>query len=588
MSRINRTVLHDSIPTFNTFKKGGVVRSINDLFSDGSSMYQYLGQLPLVVEPNSTPSDGWVPLWSNDVLSVLGEDSGASLIGTNTGDSVQYFTNKVGDIPIKYKSVYEAPIQGTMYPQGLDESTNYWFVCKCNTHSTPISSEIHRIHKTTFATDVHTTVNTATHNLLVVDDDTVMYIAPVDGNNGYEYSNGLIKYSFKDKTELEVPLTGLNSAYAMTWDGLDTVYQLDLFNQQVASGDIGDGRYDQIRVYSLKAGSLVGVIPMPREIVREGFVQDMHYDSGCMYFFTGGSFLGVEDSNKRVTSIYKASLNGTVLDGCNFRADSFSQVLKYNGEVGVSYEAQGITTLNGSTNLLVFVGIPQKGTSFHIASSRGATEYIRQGVGASSYLREIQYNSIQDLNVTESTLSASGDALGYLGGRMLNNSRLVTYLDSTNYPSVTTQLGVSNGLLEIVRVNPHRVYGTVRTTTALEPSKIKTFSVFGRKTTPVMDVQSNVSSTKTIYTGTNPVSTGFISMNLSGYSSISVIVTNSSIGNPCGFITLSGDTLKYFLGTDSSVLVQNAYAKLGFKINRSGLQVVLAEGSPVVQAVLGS
>lgn len=58
MSKVNRTVLHSSVPTLNSFKDGGVVRTLNDVFVDSKFItYQYTGTVPFVVPPNSKPED---------------------------------------------------------------------------------------------------------------------------------------------------------------------------------------------------------------------------------------------------------------------------------------------------------------------------------------------------------------------------------------------------------------------------------------------------------------------------------------------------------------------------------------------------
>ena len=61
MSKINRTVLHESVATINYFKDGGTVRSRNDLFVHDNLLYQWQGDLPAQVPVNSTPNSS--PNW---------------------------------------------------------------------------------------------------------------------------------------------------------------------------------------------------------------------------------------------------------------------------------------------------------------------------------------------------------------------------------------------------------------------------------------------------------------------------------------------------------------------------------------------
>lgn len=94
---------------------------------------------------------------------------------------------------------------------------------------------------------------------------------------------------------------------------------------------------------------------MPREIVREGVVQALDYDDGLLYCYTGGAYVGGETSNKRVTSIYCSSLNGQLLSGANYRADSFTSAFQPT-TTNVGYEAQGISCRKCRISILCFTG----------------------------------------------------------------------------------------------------------------------------------------------------------------------------------------------------------------------------------------
>ncbi|QDH85507.1 virion protein [Proteus phage vB_PmiP_RS8pmA] len=64
MSKINRTVLHNNVPTVQLFSTGGCVRSYNDFFMDTeSNLWKYTGVLPVTVPPNTTPeSTEWLQI----------------------------------------------------------------------------------------------------------------------------------------------------------------------------------------------------------------------------------------------------------------------------------------------------------------------------------------------------------------------------------------------------------------------------------------------------------------------------------------------------------------------------------------------
>lgn len=55
MSKVNRTVLHSTVPTIQEFSTGGTVRTANDLFYNADGLWQWCGAMPHDVPDNSTP-----------------------------------------------------------------------------------------------------------------------------------------------------------------------------------------------------------------------------------------------------------------------------------------------------------------------------------------------------------------------------------------------------------------------------------------------------------------------------------------------------------------------------------------------------
>lgn len=587
--------------TLDSFQRGAEITARNQVLRDETNgeYYRWDGELPKSVPAGSTPDSAggigmgsWVGIGDASLRNELSSDKGAGIINTINGNSVQdelIIITKLKNIPSKFKSIHEDAIDSTMYPQGVAESDNFMFIMKYDKHVSPIVSNITRVNKSTKSEDLYTVENAAIHDVIVLNDDEIIHVSPVVNNDGYAYVESLTQYNFKTKSSSSFSFPKMNSAHAITWDGKDILYQLDLFNQQVASGDIGDGRFDNIRSYSLSRKEFLGCIPMPREIVREGFVQSMHYDNGVFYFFTGGSFSGTETNNKRVTSIYKASDTGLLIEGKNFRADSFARKIGIKGEEGVSYEAQGIVTFKGVMKLLIYVGKPVVGSSWHIIQESADGFEIAQGIGSSSYMREVIYNNFSDINIDNDSLLSSGDALGAIAGRMLNNSKLITALDPTNYSAITNQLGISAGYIEITRVNPHRIYGVVKSTIGQSPSYMYTFSVFGRVSTPLVRVDQSLIKPFNVYEGSVVVDTSTeIPIETKKYSKITIFITNWSIGNPCGVITLTSDVINTIIELDVPVALSNGPASLSFKLTNDKLKVITVSGSPVIQKIIGS
>lgn len=63
LTRASRRVLHESVPTMQTFQDGGVVSSYNDLFlTEDNVIYKWTGALPHAVIAGSKPDSGWINL----------------------------------------------------------------------------------------------------------------------------------------------------------------------------------------------------------------------------------------------------------------------------------------------------------------------------------------------------------------------------------------------------------------------------------------------------------------------------------------------------------------------------------------------
>ncbi len=331
---------------------------------------------------------------------------------------------------------------------------------------------------------------------------------------------------------------------------------------------------------------------MPREIVREGFVQDMHWHKGYFYFITGASFTGTELSNTRVTSIYKASDAGILLEGKNFRADTFASRIGYHGNPATTYEAQAVSVLNGKLSALIYCGIPGSGSSFHLITEAEATDLagveINQGIGATSYRRNFIYNTFSDLNVTNSTLSASGDAVGYLATRMLDNSELSCSLDSANYPAITNQLGIPAGSIFIKRHNANRIYGEVCTSGgAGAVSNTYRFSVFGGAMTPLTRVTMQGIVSGALYQGNSVAAVGNVfNVNWDLYNTVSILVSNSSSANPAGVLSVPTSLARYCYTNGRTLAVTNGVATLSISITATGFSVVGVTNSPVVSLIL--
>lgn len=582
-----------------TFLNGATLESERDFIWDDNSKswYYWTGtfskEVPAASTPESTGGIGagaWLSIGDAALLELLESTAGAGAIGTESGSTVQdeldALSNKyIFEMPSYFRSVYYEPISGQDYPQGLAESDNYWYIIYTDRSTSPQKSHIKRINKKNGQSlDSGYIMYGDLHNVAVITDNEVIYVTPVS-TGAYSYSGSLTKYNFSTNTTQTIsfePGTQMSTTYGFCYDGDDKLYQLDLAGQAVNT----DGRFDQIRVYSISQMKMIGIIPMPREIVREGFVQALDYHDGLLYYYTGGAYVGGETSNKRVTSIYCSSLNGQLLSGANYRADSFASAFQPTTTTNVGYEAQGISCRKGRISILCFTGSIQANILIGNKDIVSGSSLVIQNINASSYRRVFTYSSFADLNISNSDL-ASGDAIGLLANRMLDNSILECPLDATNWSAITNQLGITAGNIRIYRGNANRISGLVSVSPSDANPYNYVFSVYAGATSPILRLSNTRDKSKVLYTGAIVATIGdFISFDTSTYSSITILVTNTVSSNACVAGEYGSGLIKYLIDTSQTIVLSNTIATLGVKFTGAGIQVMSVSGSPIVKAVL--
>ncbi|HCT3692495.1 TPA: hypothetical protein OTU20_001229 [Proteus mirabilis] len=589
--------------TLDSFQKGAEITLPNQVLRDEvtGEYYRWDGALPKVVPIDSTPDssggigvNAWLSIGDASLRRLLESTDGAYTIGTNSGGTVQdeldALNNKyIFEMPTYFKKAYSEPIDGEDYPQGLAESDNYWFIIYTDRSTSPQKSHIKRIDKATGeSTDSGDIQYGDLHNIAVLNDNEVIYITPVS-TGSYSYSDSLTKYNFTTGSSSVMTFklgTKMSTTYGFCYDGVDKLYQIDTVSQIITNSD---GRFDQIRVYSISQMKMVGIIPMPREIVREGFVQALDYHQGMLYFYTGGSYIGNDPSNKRVTSIYLSSLNGQLLSGANYRADSFASAFHPDSTSVIGYEAQGISCRDGKVKILCFTGQSQANILIGSRKIDGDGIAITQNVNGSSYRREVRFSSFNELNISNSDLM-QGDALGLIASRMLDNSVLECALDPTNWSAITSQLGISVGVIRIYRANKSRVYGEVFTVNSdsTNASRRVSFSIYNG-VTDAMTISNNYRYTpKIIYSDSALATVGQeINLNWDLYTSISVLVTNSSATNPAGVLNIDSGIAKFCIENNQNLAVGNGVATVNLSITSSGIRVVgIAGTQPIIRRVL--
>lgn len=485
------------------------------------------------------------------------------------------FTVDVKEIPRNYTQVYKEPIQEGDNPQGLGESGNYYFIV----YDKPNAVHVKRVHKLTGETEDSAPfpMNAHPQGLLVESDDVVMF---THANTGL-----LAKYNFKTGVTSASNVEGLVADYPCCWDGVDTIYQLDTVN----SGQSQDGRFDVIRMYSIKSGSKSGTISLPREMVREGFVQGIAFYDGELFAYTGGSYSGTDTSNKNVTSIYHFTQGGLVKSSLQFYAAGFAQVFpNVDAPSNIQYEAQGIVVYNGIISLLCYTGSGQanilRGSIEEVANSKR----ISTGVGATAYTRLVRYDRFQDLNIGNDELAASGDALAKLAGRMLDNSELECNLDYTNYSAITSQIGEQYGVLRLYRANAYRIFGEVHLNANNSGSSKKiNFSIVNNVTQPMCYTMQYRKKSDIIYSDAKvAVSGDIINMDYTKYNKFTVLLTHGAGTNPASLHTFDVGDIQWLIDNDQGVYLTDGTGSISAKFTAQGLSVTGATNNPIIRRVL--
>lgn len=125
MSKINRSVLHNSVPTIQYLHEGGVVRTKTDMFMSGTGeLYSYLGDLPYTVNPRTVlspndirtldnPGGCWLSIGGGiDPLTKFGYITAGDNIN-NSDELVQYkgayYMSLSGDFPVTDLTDFDNP-----------------------------------------------------------------------------------------------------------------------------------------------------------------------------------------------------------------------------------------------------------------------------------------------------------------------------------------------------------------------------------------------------------------------------------------------------------------------------------------------
>lgn len=145
MGKVNRTVLHESVPTIQYLQEGGVVRTKTDMFMSGTGeLYSYLGDLPYTVNPRTVlshadirsldnPDGKWLVIGGGvDPLNKFGYITAGTTVN-NVDELVQYkgtyYMSLSEDFPVTDLTDFDNPSKwlnmGLMKGTSVTDAMNF-------------------------------------------------------------------------------------------------------------------------------------------------------------------------------------------------------------------------------------------------------------------------------------------------------------------------------------------------------------------------------------------------------------------------------------------------------------------------------
>ncbi|HHZ3899865.1 TPA: hypothetical protein ACWCCD_004060 [Escherichia coli] len=499
---------------------------------------------------------------ASDVLIELAKPSGAGLMGTASGNTVQYeldsLHKSVDTIPSKFSIAYSEDIVGTDFAQGFAETDNYWFIGYDNNRA----GHVKRIRKSDLSSvDSGTITSSHLQGIAVIDDNTIM----VGGNNEGE----IIRYSFTTGISTTLATTGFRKDYPFCWDG-EYIYQMQNIDPSISTAEFS-------YLALMKPG--VGVVrrsEMFRKYIRQGYIQGMTIHNGELIFFTGGSFSGDQLANRNIATIYKTSLSGTLLDAKQFYKTSFIA----NFGTTQAYESQGISCLNNELTLSCYV-------SGKLLLLKEDDSISGKEVGTNYSLSEVFYYGMSEVGITDSQLSTGGIQL--IVNTMVDNSRLIQSV-SSDTPNLQSIIGMQYGVLEIIKITNYRaICKFYYDSSDLSSPKSAVCYVYdtsatpfyfhklGRLTSPVLYQSTTVAST-----GTIPIS-GLLTLN-----KLAIEITNTTATNPVVRDVYDTDDMNHISSNSITVLATSGSSSVAYRLISTGIQITAVTGSPIIRFVTGS
>lgn len=574
--------------TLDSFQKGAEITLPNQVLRDEvtGEYYRWDGALPKVVPIDSTPDssggigvNAWLSIGDASLRRLLESTDGAYTIGTNSGGTVQDEINRIGNdlsiksihsMPIKFLSHYKDILHENVFPQGLAEDDDYWYITEdVSLPEEEYSIVVSRIDKLTLDKySITEKIKCHGQGIGVLGDGVIF----VGGS-----SNSLITIiDFNKNSTQEKKCIGFYKDFPFCFDrNKNLIYQLQ---DDSAVG----AKLTRISILSLDYG-FISSMSLDREIMTTGYPQGITTDGNTLYINSGGSWSSSYSgawNNK--WSLFRLTTDGVILNRITYTRDSMGSIIS-RGKPAIIHEPQGIYFHNGKLSFLQYIG-NSDGTYTSIFSEDDNGEQVK----AVNKNRFITYSGLGDIGVNERGLETGKTILNIIES-MQDNSSISFSLN--NIPSFSHDTGINFGTCVAYRVTRNRAFAiSTEQSSAKNPrGKVSIVHVYGDDNwqSPPIIISGEIESSL-LYSSSSVITPKLIPIpDIKNYHSIVINLTNDQPSNPKTKIKFSSEEINYNIKNGLSFRLDCASSWVTFSINTNGVLVHSSSGNAYVTSIIG-
>lgn len=554
----------DTLSTSNlnrTLRVPEVIPSLPDAAARANKIVAFDGAgNPFVILPPSGSA--------SDVFIELAKSTGAGLIGTASGENAQYefdsLHKSVDTIPSKFRAIYSEPIVGSDNAQGLSENDKYIFMSYDNVGT----CHVKRINKSDFSSVDSGPISTSHGQGIAVISDNVVVVG---GNTNGQVS----RYNFQTGTTENIDIPGFRKDYPFCYNN-GVIYQLNNSDTSTETA-----KFDFLSVYDLNSTNKIGDYSINRDYTKQGVIQSVTYHNGQLIFYTGGSFSGSDTGGKNLTTIYKTSLDGNLLDAKTLLKSSF--IAAFNDGSLNYYEAQGCSYYGNRLMLQCVIG---DRVYLLIEDDNGTT------IDSTFKVNDVTFHSIADVGYTDAELVS--DPVATIISAMVDNSTLYQVISSATPKLIGALYPGATGFMKFTRINQFRGLAEFYQTDNTNKIKHAVASVYNGVSSPFYFTKIGRYTSGSVYSSSSVITTtgnnAILIPGLNNYEKIVIEVTQTTSTNAITKEMFDFDDIRHYISSQLPINISIATSTVTIRFNTAGggLDIVAISGSPIIKNIYGS